>query len=739
MLLRLFFCFAFLSSGVSASAQNIIDEDFLDNIEANAKPLWDENTSDFSNTVVPDKYSGESAVIIGFMRSVNIDKKSRTGFLSKGERSLIFFEKVRFKIKLNDRNSVKVFTEVYFRYNDKTDGYSARIIKPSGEIKQVVLDDAVKLESNNEVPEFYKSFFDQQYGEQRNYYKVAIPDLQPGDILEYVTITKSKLDVQGTGYIEFTPQYEICSKGYPVLYNQIVIETDEKSFFKSSSLNGAPLFKKEPAGDPEFSRYVFTDRDRPTEKDINFVNKLQLYPLVKFQVIYANNEKVKGALIGNKGEIKSSFTKEELARKAWEDYEKVGDEHYMMFRGSFMSVQKVIDNIWAELKRLGATGWTVSDFVDRCYYRVRNIVVMRDNYLSDKVAAFIFGSLLYQRDIKSELIICASGSTGKMSNILFNQEIRYVVKADDRYFYNCTDHSNPGEEPDDLLGAEGYIIYQPIGKTGVQEIVPVKLPDEPFDKNTTSYTVNAELDKEMKRVVVSKTTLCAGINKNKEVNDALRFTTYMLDDYRNYGGRNYFDSYNFYQQSEYNKYVSSLTEEFKKAKKEFVRRGLQEEFSQKVTYKDFKIVSDGRTPGNTKLEFTEEFELGDMIRKAGRKYLVNIPGLVGSQLQIKNEEKKDRKYDIYTGYGRTLSWVINFKIPEGYTAEGLKELNTKTENETGSYSCSAEIKNNTVVINISKIYKKAFLPKEKWPDMISFVEAAFNNSFRYILLKPKTD
>jgi hypothetical protein len=156
-----------------------------------------------------------------------------SAFLSKGERSLLFSENIRFKIRLNDRSSVKAFTEVYFRYSDKTDGFSAKILKADGTSKPVSLNAAIGVESVADVPEFYQSFFDQQVGAQRRYFKVAVPDLEPGDILEYVTTTKSKLNVLGTGYIEFTPVYEICTKGYPILFNQISIETDNKSFFKS--------------------------------------------------------------------------------------------------------------------------------------------------------------------------------------------------------------------------------------------------------------------------------------------------------------------------------------------------------------------------------------------------------------------------------------------------------------------------------------------------------------------------
>jgi len=715
----------------AVDAQTIINEDFLDNIEENAKSLWLENNTAFASNTVPDKYKEESAVVFGFQRSVTIDKKSRFGFLSKGERSLLFLENIRFKIRLTDRNAVKNFTEVYFRYSDKTDGFSAKILKVDGSTKPVSLISSIAVESVADVPEFYKSFFDQQVGSQRRYYKVAVPDLEPGDILEYVTNTKSKLDVQGTGYIEFTPQYEICSKNYPILFNQISIETDNKSFFKSLSINGAPDFKKVAASDDGFYKYVFTDYDRGVEKDVNFVSAYQVYPLTKFQVVYSNDEKIKGALIGQVGEIKSGFTKEELAKRAWEDYEKVGDFSYP----GYGTVQNFIDVVWAQLKKQGAKDWTEKEYINNVYYKLRNVVVNRDDYLSDKVAAYIFGSLLFQKDIKTELVISVSSSLGKLSNVLFDQEIRYVCKLNNNYYFNYTDHSNPSDLVENLLGSEAYIIDQPT-KQNTQNIKPVTLPDAGFQDNVSDFTINASLDTGINILSVSRTSTFIGISKARSITTALKFTPYMLDDYKYYGGASPTEKMKEAQEEEYNKTAKALKEEFKEAKVELVKSDLQSEFHQKVAYKNFSISSDGRSLKASKLIFTEDFELPGMVRKAGKKYLVNITGLVGSQLQIKKEERV-RKYDINVGYARTFNWVINLKIPAGYTVEGVKELKVNVDNETGTYTCEAEEQNGVIILKIKKVYKKANSSKDKWSSMLTFIDAAYNNSFKYLLLKPK--
>jgi hypothetical protein len=717
------------STGVAA--QSIINEDFLDNIEENAKPLWLENITAFTSNTVPDKYKNESAVIFGFQRSVTIDKKSRFGFLSKGERSLLFLENIRFKIRLNDRNAVKAFTEVYFRYSDKTDGFSAKILKSDGSSKPVSLTSSIAVESVSDVPEFYKSFFDQQVGSQRRYFKVAVPDLEPGDILEYVTATKSKLDVLGTGYIEFTPEYEICNKNYPILYNQISIETDNKSFFKSLSVNGAPDFKKAAASEEGFYKYVFTDADRGVEKDVNFISAYQVYPFTKFQVVYSNDEKAKGALIGQVGEIKTGFTKEELAKKAWEDYEKVGDFTYP----GYGTVQRFIDAVWSQFKKQGAKDMTEKEYVNNVYYKLRNVVVNRDDYLSDKVAAYIFGSLLFQKNIKAELVISVSNSLGKLSSVLFDQEIRYVCKLNNSYYFNYTDHSNPADLVENLLGSEGYIIDQPT-KKNTQNIRPVTLPDAVFQDNLTDYNINASLAADMNTLSVSRTSAFTGISKTRNIGNALKFTPYMLDDYKYYGGTSPTEKMREAQEDEYNKSANALKEQFKEAKAELVKNDLQSEFHQKVKYKNFTISSDGRSLKAAKLIFAEDFELPGMVRKAGKKYLVNLTGLVGSQLQIKKEER-ERKYDINVGFAKTYNWVINFKVPAGYTVEGVKELNISVDNETGTYICDAAEENGSVVLKIKKVYKTAGSPKDKWSSMLAFIDAAYNNSFRYLLLKPK--
>ncbi len=711
--------------------QSIIDDDFLDIIQKNASPLWGQAPPPFLVSTIPAKYAKESAVIFGFKRELTIDKKTSFGFMTKGERSLQFYENVRFKIKLNDKNAVNAFTEFYFRYSDKEDGFAAKIYKADNVVNTVKLADAVKVESAGSVPEFFKSFFDQELNAQNRYYKVAIPDLEPGDILEYVSITKSKLDVRGNGVIQFSPQYELCSKKYPILFNQIAIETDDNSYFKAMSKNGAPDFKKETsASNASFFRYVFTDNDRPRDKDVNFINPYRQQPFTKFQFIYSTKEDVKGLLIGTKGEIKSRFSKDDLAKKAWEDYSQTGD--YFLEQ---VPIQTYVNNLWSELKKLGAKDWSEKEYIRNVYYRLRNMVIFRDNYLGDQTAAYLFGSLLFQRDIKSDLIISVSNQVGGLEDVLFDSEVRFVTRVGKEYYFNFTDHSNPGELVYSLLQSQAYIIQEPQKKTGTQSIEPIQLPGAGADINTALYELNVSLQPDGNTLAVSRTTTSKGMDKNKIIADVHKFVPYMLNDYKNYNGNDPTEKMKSWEEEKYTDMARTMKDRFKEEKPKYVKESLQNEFRNKVKYTNFTINSDGRSLKTPDLKFTEDFELQGMVRKAGKKILLNLNGLVGSQLQFKKEERT-RTNDIDVSYARSLQWKIHFKIPAGYTLEGLSELSTNIDNEIGSYQCVASQENGTATIQITKTYKQASFSKNKWNDMLAFVDAAYNNSFKNILLKP---
>jgi hypothetical protein len=127
-------------------------------------------------------------------------------------------------------------------------------------------------------------------------------------------------------------------------------------------------------------------------------------------------------------------------------------------------------------------------------------------------------------------------------------------------------------------------------------------------------------------------------------------------------------------------------------------------------------------------------DLGDMVMKAGDNLLVNIPGLIGEQLFISQDDRK-READAYMGFPRSLRNIIHFTIPAGYKAVGVQNLNMNIDNETGTFAVQASVEGNTLSILVKKIYKQTTVKKENWPKFLDMLDAAFNFSQKKLLLK----
>ena len=181
----------------------------------------------------------------------------------------------------------------------------------------------------------------------------------------------------------------------------------------------------------------------------------------------------------------------------------------------------------------------------------------------------------------------------------------------------------------------------------------------------------------------------------------------------------------FYYSSQFKESLSRL---------EYMKKALGDDYDTITTYAEFTLNTDGRTWRKQELNYTNKFELGDMIKIAGENLLVAVPGLIGEQLFITQDERK-REVDAFMGFPRTLRNVINFKVPPGYKAVGVQNLNMNIDNEVGTFAVQASVEGNLVNILVKKLYKQMTVKKEDWAKLLQMLDAAFNFSQKKILLK----
>jgi hypothetical protein len=98
---------------------------------------------------------------------------------------------------------------------------------------------------------------------------------------------------------------------------------------------------------------------------------------------------------------------------------------------------------------------------------------------------------------------------------------------------------------------------------------------------------------------------------------------------------------------------------------------------------------------------------------------------------------KSRQADIWVPFARTIENTITVNIPAGFSVDGIQDLNTSVDNESGSFVSTAKVDGDKLLITTRKLYKKSFDKKEAWPNYIAFLEPAYKFSQSKIVLKKK--
>jgi hypothetical protein len=685
----------------------------LKDISDNMKTVWDDPDPDFNVTAVPDKWKDESGIIIAQKTKFSFDKDAS---------KLAVYEITRRRILLNDRDAVNSYSSIYFRIGSAKDGAGIKVIKSNGTVLDVSLRNAIFIEDVDQVPSTFQPYIGKAstlYDKSHSrviFYKLAIPDLDPGDIIEYGTVFYDDNTVKKMNFIEFDPIYYVCTREYPVISQKFEIDTDDKSFVNSKSTMGAPAFKETGNSNAD---YTWEDHNRDKLKDARWINNYVDLPMVKFQIVFSRSENRSDLFIGDKGELKQNISPEELAKKMNILYNRLDGSYYYTMAKSY-------------LRQIGYADLRDEDFIVKAYYILRHISFYKtSNGFSSELFASCLTQCLDLKKIPYDLVVTSPATLTKPENIIFRTEPEWMVRVKNKFIFNATLFSNPYDFKEEFLNTPAFIISLGKNPTATQITLPVSDPNENI---TTSY-LSAVMDTASRNMTVTDQKSITGLSKQFYNIQAMVYTTALDDDYRSYGGDD--DIREGMKGAILESYEDKLRErkkEDKTRKLEYMKKILGNDYSNITNYNEFTLNSDGRSWRKQELNFTNKFELSDMVKIAGGNLLVALPELIGDQLFVKQDERT-REIDGYMGFPRSLKNAITFTIPAGYKVVGLNSLNMNVDNETGSFSSKAIVEGNELKIAVRKVYRQMTVKKENWNKMLEFLDAAFNFSQKKILLK----
>jgi hypothetical protein len=243
--------------------------------------LGDKIEKEFEITAVPDKWKNESAVIIG-QKTEYLFTRLASG--KKYTSVVRINEYIHKRIKLQDKNALEKFSTFFYVTMGKDGKAAYKVIKASG--TQVDIDMKSAIEEEKDIPAIYKPIY---YKLGIKFLKIAIPDLEVGDIIDYSVRSTIDWDMRTEG-IGFTPFIFSLANNYPTLYQQYRFTMVDGMKVRFKAFNGAPNLKMDTKasvfGDNlSYVAYYLMDKDREKTTEERWSYELRNTPSVKFRVI----------------------------------------------------------------------------------------------------------------------------------------------------------------------------------------------------------------------------------------------------------------------------------------------------------------------------------------------------------------------------------------------------------------------------------------------------------------------
>jgi hypothetical protein len=721
------------------------------------------------NQEIPEKWKNESAVVL--------NQKMTFAYYNKVFGINIVKETVAKSIKLLDKSAVEEFSQFYFyesvkderkrEKNEKKGNDEAKIkiavIKATGERVKVNISDAVDVETD--VPQFYRSY----YVGDKIYKKIAIPNLNVGDVLDYQLEIEYTIQLNGiNNFHAFPAFYNTLAAKYPIAKQEFNFMLEQGFYLNMNTYNGAPKFIKKNKGidlkgketdDMRTFQIVDENRDKLPKEMMSLPNTF--YPSVKLQVVAKKdkNASAEGTVFTGEADVtKATVTSEEVATRFNKDYRQAYlvqvpflDKYIRKNNLREKPFEERVKMIYGYVKYNFSQGVTTSQYgegdVKSSYFKKyeKAMYPMKDFYFS------VYMSKCFDElDMKHEVIAVMPRNVGKINDLLLAEEVSWIVKVTEKeksiYLYPMNSYTTSDENRETYLwGGEGYSFIPSTKRSATENAiarkVSVPIPDPKV--NTYKTKSKAVFDDQLEKLNIERVVEATGAMKTSLTPYTSLGHSFLSDYYQNYSA----DKIEPEKETKKNSKVKKKTKgeiEYEEAQKllaerqkELMKSELEDDFDDIASYDSFELKKPGILEHESTLIFNEKFKLNNLIAKAGRNYTLEIGKLLTKQPKMDEDDLKPRQSDIQMSFTKNLVNEVELTLPEGYTVEDLKELNLTVDNDLLLYKVESTLNDGKLTVRTTKTYKKITAPKTEWQKVIDVFQAAYNFSQKKIILKKK--
>jgi hypothetical protein len=728
------------------------DARYREKADAIRQEVWNWNKPEFKQQSIPAEYANASKVIIARHLDVNADTKRRG--LAFGYRELMLTEILREEVKLNDPSAISEYSELSYTQLEKKSGMlmdkttvvyiGIKVIKPNGAVKEINADDIVLTQDQKKKKEA----------------KIAVPDLQVGDIIDYFIARQTNMS-----QLEKIPPYLfLFYDDVPIMNCSMHLEAGRKYALEYRSYNGAPDFKTT-KGDDDDNILDIAKKNIPavTESSLWTAPYRQL-PMVRLNIILGYkgmgasryNMRKPGELYKNQDPDEyledklSAIANTRLANRSY-GYTKINfglsktaNNYLKMINKNRKNMSE--DSIARELFYL----FRFNTFLDQSESKdiddISSIINLPQLELDENKVTYFLGEFFKSEDLFSSMVYSTLNRGPRMKEMLGADDLNNIilVRGNSSPLYGFPNiFATPQYVPSYFENIKGAVTVDTKSPkaTSIKEFdrgttnIPASGPDD----NARIEKLDVSLSSEAAFLQVKRQSTLKGHYKIDEQQRLILF-----EDYYN-SERKYFNEdktllEKLSEKRSTKKFAEELEAAFAEArvknKESFVEEAKSFFGLEVKDMNNYKVDNLGVRHTSPDMIYSSDFKLGGLVKKAGTSYIIDIGKLEGEQLKLESNQRS-RSLDVYAPYARSLQYEINFAIPDGYTAEGVNELNKNINNSTGVFRCEVKATDKMITIKVRKSYNSAFEPVANWNNMMAFIDAASDWRNSKIVLKKK--
>lgn len=668
--------------------------------------------ADLSDTL----YQNQSAVFIARYIYLNADydnsssptKRSIVGISEASSTKAVRIQ--RNMIKLYDAAAVEDFTEfsVDAPSKDSYRGYTlaeikhafgARIIKPDGRSVDVDMNEALTVTTGKKNKD--------------SEYKVAIPGLEPGDILDYFFYTEYFLDELSM------PDFNVWFLAkYPTRHFTLDCRIAPELALEYGAYNGAPKETRFSQVDKQNQLFIELEGIESIDEDMPYFSNARQIPFLDIYVLNNNSRLIpplKTARPGGIRHINSAYLMSDIAAAIYNSkiHPKQVEEAVSIYKDWLKANPEATDAYKAD------AAWMAFIYA----------ISKNDVMITDRQMAKMFTQMLDKIDWpeKGRVAVTSSRNNVPVTDLVCYNDASYMVIAGDTYFF-CSEYltQRPGDIPP-------HYDQEPFVKFDAN-------PDNAY-LHTSAVYGNLPAGKATKNTVTMTTqlTMDPTNDENLTVSTDIRFTgaqkqlaAALISDYDCAASIEKF--FGLKPMKKRKGYDRETEEEKLRENSEVLAQAVWD--TENATVESFEAKEFGSTPDEPDIVLSLGGTVPGTITQAGNNIMVNIGRFIGKQQQIKGTQR-ERTVSILRPAPVKYDTTIKFEIPEGYeiVESSLDDLNRSIVLKEASFNTEARLDGRTLTVRVVERYPRSLYNAESWPALLQVGDALYEFTKASVILR----